>query len=68
MIFYELWKQKKYIDSSLTTCFCKFLNFFYLLLFFSYKYFIDVYRKCYAESALFYELEHAAYTPKYGQD
>jgi hypothetical protein len=39
MIFYELWKQKKYIDSSLTPCFCEILNVSYFVAIF---FFIDL--------------------------
>jgi hypothetical protein len=42
MIFYELWKQKKYIDSSLTSCFCKFLNVLYFVTIVIFIDFIDV--------------------------
>jgi hypothetical protein len=43
LIFYELWKQIKYIDSSLTTCFCEFLNVLYFLTIFFFIDIIDVY-------------------------
>jgi hypothetical protein len=43
LIFYELWKQKKYIDSSLTTCLCEFLDVLYFITIFFFIDFIYVY-------------------------
>jgi hypothetical protein len=58
MIFYELWKQKKYIASSLTSCFCKFLNVLYFFTIFIFIDIIDVYSAFFSNWSMLHTLQN----------